>query len=207
MSIEILLVDDHPVVRTGLRAVLEAYDDLAVTGEASSGEEAVKLSEQLQPAVVLCDLRLGEGMNGIATTKALRALRPAPGVIMLTTFDRDAEIAGAVEAGASGYLLKDVDPATIVEAIRTVSRGGMFMPPELTNRLMAGMRGSSERLTDRELEVMQLLATGASNRDMAKALFVSEATIKSHLVHIFTKLHVESRWRAVHVAREKGLID
>lgn len=207
MTIKVLLVDDHPVVRTGLRAVLEAYDDIEVVGEASSGEEALTRQAELAPEVVLCDLRLGDGMNGIAATKALRALPAPPAVIMLTTFDRDAEVAGAIEAGAAGYLLKDVDPATIVEGIRTVAGGGTYMTAEVTSKLMAGMRGSIDRLTDRELEVMQLLATGASNREMAKTMFVSEATVKSHLVHIFTKLQVDSRSRAVHVARERGIID
>ena len=205
--IAVMLVDDHPVVRAGLRAVLDTYDDISVTAEAESGEEAVEVCRREQPNVVLCDLRLGEGMNGIEAARELRALDPAPGVIMLTTFDRDAEVAGAVEAGAAGYLLKDADPSEIVDAIRAVAAGRTAMSAEITAKLMAGMRESVGRLTERETEVMELLATGASNREMAKAMFVSEATIKSHLVHIFTKLRVDSRSRAVHVARERGIID
>lgn len=206
MTIEILLVDDHPVVRSGLRAVLETSADLSVVGEAATGEEAVVLAEHLRPDVVLCDLRLGDGMDGIAATAALRALEPAPAVLILTTFDRDAEILGAIEAGAAGYLLKDVAPAVIVDGIRRAATGDTVLEPALAARVIQGIRNPLPRLTDRELDVLRLLATGASNREMAKALFVTEATVKSHLVHIFTKLDVDSRSRAVHVARERGLL-
>lgn len=206
MTIEILLVDDHPVVRSGLRAVLEASTDLRVVGEAASGEEAVALAEHLRPDVVLCDLRLGDGMDGIAATAALRELEPAPAVLILTTFDRDAEILGAIEAGAAGYLLKDVAPAAIVDGIRRAATGDTVLEPALAARVIQGIRNPPPRLTDRERDVLRLLATGASNREMSKALFVTEATVKSHLVHIFTKLEVDSRSRAVHVARERGLL-
>lgn len=206
MTIDILLVDDHPVVRSGLRALLEASEGLSVVGEAATGEEAVVLAEHLRPAVVLCDLRLGEGMDGIATTAALRALRPAPAVLILTTFDRDAEILGAIEAGAAGYLLKDVAPAAIVDAIQRAARGDTVLGPDLAARVIQGIRNPLPKLTEREHDVLRLLATGAGNREMAKALFVTEATIKSHLVHIFSKLDVDSRSRAVHVARERGLL-
>ncbi|WP_296601976.1 response regulator transcription factor [Nocardioides sp.] len=206
MPITVLIVDDHPVVRTGLRAVLDGAADLVVVGEAATGEEALAMTEQVRPDVVLCDLRLGEGMDGIATTAAIRALSPAPAVLILTTYDRDAEVLGAIEAGAAGYLLKGVAPATILEAVETAARGGTYLSADLATRVVAGMRSPLPRLTDREVEVLRLLATGASNREMAKALFVTEATVKSHLVHIFTKLGVDSRARAVHVARETGLI-
>lgn len=206
MTIEILLVDDHPVVRSGLRAVLEASTDLRVVGEAATGEEAVALAEHLRPDVVLCDLRLGDGMDGIAATAALRELEPAPAVLILTTFDRDAEILGAIEAGAAGYLLKDVAPAAIVDGIRRAATGDTVLEPALAARVIQGIRNPPPRLTDRERDVLRLLATGASNREMSKALFVTEATVKSHLVHIFTKLEVDSRSRAVHVARERGLL-
>lgn len=205
MSVTVLLVDDHPVVRSGLRAVLAA-SGLEIVGEAGTGEEAIALAWHLRPDVVLCDLRLGEGLDGITTTARIRALTPPPAVLMLTTFDRDAEILGAIEAGAAGYLLKDVAPEVIVEAIERVAAGGMYLPPELATRVLQGMRQPLPKLTERELEVLRLVATGAANKEVAKALFVSEATVKSHLVHIFTKLGVDSRARAIRVAQETGLL-
>jgi len=206
VSVRVLLVDDHSVVRTGLHAVIDGRDDIAVVGEAATGEEAVTLAGHLEPDVVLCDLRLGAGMDGVAATAALRALPRPPAVLILTTYDRDAEILAAVEAGAAGYLLKEVPPDTIVEAIRTAARGEVFLTPEMATRVVRGMRKILPRLTERELDVLRLLATGASNREMARTLFVTEATIKSHLVHIFTKLGADSRARAAHIARETGLI-
>ncbi|GAA5145350.1 response regulator transcription factor [Microbacterium pseudoresistens] len=201
----VLLVDDHPVVRSGLRAVLES-DAVQVVGEAATGEEAITLAGHLHPDVVLCDLRLGDGIDGIQTTAALRALDPAPAVLILTTFDRDAEILGAIEAGAAGYLLKDVAPEVIAEGIQRAAAGDLFLAPDLATRVLRGMRNPPPRLTDREIEVMRLLANGSSNKEIARALFVTEATVKSHLAHIFTKLDVDSRSRAIHVARETGLL-
>ncbi len=206
MAVGVLLVDDHPVVRTGLRAVIGARPGIEILGEAATGEEGLWLAAHLRPDVVLCDLRLGEGMDGVAATAALRSLAPAPAVIILTTFDRDADILRAIEAGAAGYLLKDVAPDTIVDAIQTASRGEMVLAPGLATRVMRGLRNPTPRLTERELEVLHHLATGASNKQIAKSLFVSEATVKSHLVHIFTKLDVDSRARAIHVAREAGIL-
>ncbi|MEO7586579.1 MAG: response regulator transcription factor [Arachnia sp.] len=206
MAVGVLLVDDHPVVRTGLRAVIGSQPGVEILGEAATGEAAVVLAGHLRPDVVLCDLRLGEGMDGAQTTAALRALTPPPAVIILTTFDRDVDILRAIEAGAAGYLLKDVSPATIVDAIQAAARGDMVLAPELATRVMRGLRNPTPRLTGRELEVLQHLATGASNREIARTLFVSEATVKSHLVHIFTKLDVDSRARAIHVALEAGLL-
>lgn len=206
MPVSVLLVDDHPVVRAGLRAVLETAADVTVIGEAATGEEAVTLSARLRPDVVLCDLRLGAGIDGVATTAALRAENPAPAVLILTTFDRDAQLLGAIEAGAAGYLLKDVPPEQIIEAIRAASRGELVLAPELATRVVGGIRNRVPRLTDREIDVLRHLATGISNKEIARALVVTEATVKSHLVHIFTKLGVDSRARAIHVARETGLI-
>lgn len=205
MTISVLLVDDHPVVRSGLRAVLDG-EAVHVVGEAATGEEAITLAAHLRPDVVLCDLRLGDGIDGIRTTTALRALIPAPVVVILTTFDRDAEILGAIEAGAAGYLLKDVAPETIIDGIRRAAAGDTVLAPDLASRVLKGMRNPLPRLTDREIEVLRLLAQGASNKEIARALFVTEATVKSHLAHIFTKLDVDSRSRAVHIARETGLI-
>ena len=206
MPITVLLVDDHPVVRTGLRALFAHHDEVEVVGEAASGEEAIALSEHLHPDVVLCDLRLGPGIDGVTTTAALRAQDPAPAVIILTTFDRDVEIIRAIEAGAAGYLLKDVTPATIVSSLREAAAGRMVLAPEMTQRVVDGMRKPRIRLTDRELEVLRLLDQGASNREIARTLFVTEATVKTHLVHLFSKLNVESRAKAVTLARETGLI-
>ncbi len=206
MTITVLLVDDHPVVRSGLRAVLDTGASVAVVGEAATGEAAIALAEQLRPDVVLCDLRLGSGIDGIQTTAALRALNPAPAVLILTTFDRDAEILGAIEAGAAGYLLKDVAPETIVEGIERAAAGDMFLTPDIASRVLKGMRDPLPKLTEREVEVLRLLATGAANREVARALFVTEATVKSHVAHIFTKLDVDSRSRAIHLAGEMGLI-
>ncbi|MBN9201328.1 MAG: DNA-binding response regulator [Microbacterium sp. SCN 70-18] len=206
MPITVLLVDDHPVVRTGLRALFEHDDDVEVIGEAASGEEAITLSDHLHPDVVLCDLRLGPGIDGVATTAALRAQRPAPAVIILTTFDRDVEILRAIEAGAAGYLLKDVSPQTIVSSLREAAAGGMVLAPEMAQRVVNGMRRPRVRLTEREIEVLKLLDTGATNKEIARTLFVTEATVKTHLVHLFAKLNVESRAKAVTLARETGLI-
>ena len=202
----VLLVDDHPVVRSGLRAVIEAGDALTVVGEAATGEEAILLAGHLRPDVVLCDLRLGSGIDGIRTTVALRALDPAPAVLILTTFDRDAEVLGAIEAGAAGYLLNDVDPEVIVQGIHRAAAGDMVLAPDLATRVLKGMRSPLPRLTDREIEVLRHLARGATNKEIARTLFVTEATVKSHLAHIFTKLDVDSRSRAIHVAQETGLI-
>lgn len=205
MTTTVLLVDDHPVVRSGLRAVLES-DDVHIVGEAATGEEALALAGLLRPNVVLCDLRLGAGIDGIQTTVALRALEDAPAVLILTTFDRDAEILGAIEAGAAGYLLKDVDPQAIIDGIRRAAAGDMVLSPDLASRVLNGMRNPLPKLTEREIEVLRLLATGAGNREIARNLFVTEATVKSHIAHIFTKLGVDSRARAIHLARKTGLI-
>ena len=186
--------------------MLDTGASVAVVGEAATGEAAIALAEHLRPDVVLCDLRLGSGIDGIQTTAALRALDPAPAVLILTTFDRDAEILGAIEAGAAGYLLKDVAPETIVEGIERAAAGDMFLTPDIASRVLKGMRDPLPKLTEREVEVLRLLATGAANREVARALFVTEATVKSHVAHIFTKLDVDSRSRAIHRAGEMGLI-
>ena len=206
MSVTVLIVDDHPVVRSGLRAVLDADAGVQVIGEAATGEEAVTLATHLRPDVVLCDLRLGAGIDGIQTTAALRALEPAPAVLILTTFDRDAEVLGAIEAGAAGYLLKDVAPSAILEGIQRAARGDTVLTPELASRVLKGLRDPLPKLTEREIEVLRHLAEGAANKEIARALYVTEATVKSHLAHIFTKLGVDSRSRAIHQARERGLI-
>ncbi len=206
MTVRVLLVDDHPVVRTGLRAVLETEHGLVVVGEAATGAEAVTLTEHLVPDVVLCDLRLGAGMDGIAVTTALRAREPAPAVVIVSTFDRESDVAAAIEAGAAGYLVKDAPPAMITDAIRTAAAGGVYLPPEMFAKLTNRLRNPRPQLTDRERQVLELAAIGAGNKEIARELFVTEATVKSHLVRIFTKLGVDSRSRAIHLARRAGLI-
>ncbi|MGO1907180.1 MAG: response regulator, partial [Brevibacterium aurantiacum] len=204
--IRVILVDDHPVVRAGLRSVIDAPDHIAVIGEASTGEEALELVDELAPDVVLCDLRLGEGIDGIEVTKRLNARPSKPAVLILTTFDNDSEIVAALNAGAAGYLLKDINPEDISTAIEKASRGETYLPPEISSKVVAAMRNPGPKLTRRERDVVKLLATGASNAQIAQELFVTEATVKSHLVNVFTKLGVESRSRAIRVAEDQGLV-
>lgn len=220
MSVRVLLVDDHPVVRSGLRAVLESTGRVDVVGEAASGEQALALVPGTNPDVVLMDLNLGDGIDGVAATKRILAdgvggsggpdeagRRPPPAVLILTTYDHDADIVRAVEAGASGYLLKDASPETIADAVAAAARGETVLASGLAQRLVSRMRAPSEpTLTPRELEVLRLVAQGAGNRAIAKALFVSEATVKTHLVHSFEKLGADNRTGAVTVARERGLL-
>ena len=206
MTIRVILVDDHPVVRAGLRAGIGLPAHIEVVGEAGSGEEALTLSERLSPDVVVCDLRLGEGMDGIATTTALRNMPTPPAVLILTTFDHDAEIVAALSAGAAGYLLKDIEPTEISVAIERAARGETYLPPEISAKAIAQMRNPGPQLTRREREVVALLATGASNAQIAQELFVTEATVKSHLVNVFAKLGVDSRARAIRVAEGLGLV-
>ncbi|WP_327036843.1 response regulator transcription factor [Microbacterium sp. CH12i] len=156
MSISVLLVDDHPVVRAGLRAIVEGRG-FTVVGEASTGEEALVVASELHPNVVLCDLRMGEGMDGVATTAALRRMPQAPAVLILTTFDHDAQIIRAVEAGAAGYLLKDVDNDTIARAIVDAAAGAMVLTPGGDERLLAALRAPRVTLTEREREVLLLV--------------------------------------------------
>lgn len=206
MTRTVLLVDDHPIVRAGLRAVLEADPETRVVGEASTGEEAVSAAAVLHPQVVLCDLRLGAGMDGIATTVALRRLAPAPAVLILTTFDLDGDILRAVEAGAAGYLLKDAPTPAILAGIRDAAAGRTVFDAEVSRRVQDHRSAPASRLTERELEVLALMAEGRSNREIARHLFVSEATVKTHVAHVLGKLEAESRSRAVAVARSHGLL-
>lgn len=207
-AITVLVVDDHPVVRAGLVALLSVQPTLRVVGEAADGASAIAAAGQLRPDVILSDLRLGEGPDGVEVTRAVRAgTGLVPAVLILTTYDHDADLVRAVEAGAAGYLLKDAAPTVIVAAIEAAARGESVLGPELTERVVASMRIRRADLSSRELEVLRLVADGLSNRDVSRHLVVSEATVKTHLNHVFAKLHVESRTAAVASARGAGLID
>ncbi len=201
----VLVTDDHPVVRAGLRALLEA-SGLDVTGEAASGEAAVEFVAHTSVDVVLMDLQLGKGIDGVEATRRVLAGPDAPAVLILTTYDTDADILRAVEAGAAGYLLKDAPPEALVDAVHRAAAGETVLAPVVAERLVTRMRSPAPALSGRELEVLTQVAAGASNRQIAKSLVVSEATVKSHLVHIFTKLGVDSRTAAVAAARDAGML-
>ncbi|MCX5582349.1 response regulator [Streptomyces erythrochromogenes] len=206
MTIRLLLADDHPVVRAGLRAVLDTEADFAVVAEAATAERAVELAAGEPVDVVLMDLQFGPGMHGSEATALITARPGAPRVLVLTTYDTDADILAAVEAGASGYLLKDAPPEELAAAVRTAAAGQSALAPAVALRLMDRMRMPAEALTKRELEVLQLVADGLSNQQISKQLFLSQATVKSHLVHVYAKLGVESRTAAVAAAATRRLI-
>ncbi|MEU1071986.1 MULTISPECIES: response regulator transcription factor [unclassified Streptomyces] len=204
--IRLLLADDHPIVRAGLRAVLGTEPDFTVAGEAATAERAVELAATGGFDVVLMDLQFGAGAHGSEATAAITARPGAPRVLVLTTYDTDADILAAVEAGASGYLLKDAPPEELAAAVRTAAAGQSALAPAVAHRLMDRMRTPAEALTRRELEVLQLVGDGLSNLQISKRLFLSQATVKSHLVHIYAKLGVESRTAAVAAAGARRLI-
>ena len=206
MTGRVLVVDDHPVVRAGLRALLAVDARVDVVGEAASGEEALVVARARRPDVVLMDLQLGAGLDGVAATRALRADPDGPRVLILTTYDTDADIVRAVEAGAAGYLLKDTPPATLVAAVERAARGETVLAPRAAEVLVGHMRDPRPALSDREAQVLARVAAGHSNREIARELLISEATVKTHLVHVFDKLGVDSRTAAVAVAREQGLL-
>ncbi|AQP45033.1 response regulator [Tessaracoccus flavus] len=202
--IRVLVVDDHPVVRSGLRALLAGEPRLDVVGAASTGEEALSMAAELTPDVVLCDLRLGAGLDGVGVTAALRPHGPA--VLILTTYDNDSDIARAVLAGAAGYLLKDADPSVIVQGIADAAAGKLVLSVDLEGRVIERLTTGVPSLSARELDVMGLVAEGLTNREIARRLFISEGTVKTHLVHAFAKLGADSRTGAVAAARRHGLL-
>ncbi|MFM9379169.1 response regulator [Gordonia sp. VNK21] len=204
--ITILLADDHPVVRTGLRAMLAGDPDLTVVGEAATPDEAVALATAAAPDVVLMDLQFGVEQTGADATRRIRALDAPPAVLVLTNYDTDGDILGAVEAGASGYLLKDAPPEELIAAIRAAAAGETALAPAIAGRLLARMRSPHPSLSARETQVLRLVAGGASNSHIASRLHITDATVKSHLVHIYTKLGVSSRTAAVAAAREAGIL-
>ncbi|MGO4147700.1 response regulator [Paenarthrobacter sp. YAF11_1] len=205
-SISVVLVDDHTVVRSGLKALLGTQADIAVVGEAASGEEALEAAQQHAPDVVLMDLAMGAGMDGIEAIKQLRQRTPKQAIIVFTTYDSDADIVRAVDAGAMGYLLKDAAPEEIFAAVRGAVQGKSVMSAPVASRLFQQLRNPDEILTPREAELLSLLTEGLSNRDLGKRLFISEATVKTHLAHIYAKLGVETRAAAIATAiRREGM--
>ncbi|MGX5716036.1 response regulator [Arthrobacter sp. MAHUQ-56] len=204
--ITVLLVDDHLVVRSGLRALLGTQPDIEVVAEASSGDEALHLVRQRNPAVVVMDLAMGPGMDGIEAIRRLRAGGGNRAVLVFTTYDSDADIVRAVDAGAMGYLLKDATPEEIFAAIRGAVQGKSVMSPPVASRLFQQLRNPDAILTPREAELLSLLTEGLSNRELGKRLFISEATVKTHLAHIYAKLGVETRAAAIATAiRREGM--
>jgi DNA-binding NarL/FixJ family response regulator len=205
-TITLLIVDDHPVVRDGLRGMFAASPDFEVLGEAADGAEAVVLAEILDPDVVLMDLRM-PGSGGVAAIAELtrRGLRCR--VLVLTTYDTDSDTLPAIEAGATGYLLKDAPRDELFTAVRAAAEGKTVLSPAIASRLVSHVRTpGSESLSTREREVLVLVAKGTSNREIAAVLFISEATVKTHLTHLYGKLGVKDRAAAVAVAYDRGIL-
>jgi DNA-binding NarL/FixJ family response regulator len=206
VTIRILLVDDHPVVRHGLRGMLDAEPDLAVVGEASSGVEGVALAEALEPDIVLMDLRMPGG-DGVSATASIVRRHSRVRVMVLTTYESDRDILPAIEAGACGYLLKDASPTELAEAVRAASRGETVLAPSVATTLIRQVRNpATPSLSAREGEVLRLVARGLTNADIGRELFISEATVKTHLLRVFNKLEVADRTAAVTTAMSRGLI-
>lgn len=203
--IRVLVADDHPIVRGGIVALLAAAGDLDVVGEASDGLEAVRLAEELTPDVVLMDLRM-PGLDGDEATARILAAVPGTRVVILTTYETDASILTAIEAGASGYLLKAAPQEEILAGVRSVARGEVALAPSIAALLVQRVAKPAVTLSPRETQVLALVAQGSSNPQIAAALFVSEATVKTHLLHVFEKLGVGDRTRAVTRAMELGLL-
>lgn len=205
-TITVLLVDDHPVVREGLRGMIDAEDDLDVVGEAASGAEAVVLAESLCPDVILMDLRMPGG-DGVTATGQILAAQPSTRIVVVTTYESDADILRAVEAGAAGYLLKDSSRGQLAAAVRDAAAGKTVLAPSVAGRLIGLMREPAPAvLTAREIEVLTLVARGTTNADIGRALHIGEATVKTHLLRAFTKLGVSDRTAAVTTAMSLGLL-
>jgi DNA-binding NarL/FixJ family response regulator len=209
--IRLLVVDDHPVVRNGLTGMFNGAPDFEVVGEAANGAEAVTLAGALSPDVILMDLRMPE-LDGVSAIKQLASSGSAARVLVLTTYDTDSDVLSAIEAGATGYLLKDAPPMELFRAVRAAARGEAVLSPTVATRVVGQMRApasaaaQAEVSSARELEVLELVARGATNREAAAKLFISEATVKSHLVHLYAKLGVGDRAAAVAAAYDRGLL-
>jgi DNA-binding NarL/FixJ family response regulator len=204
--IRLLIVDDHPVVRDGLRGLFTGEEGFEVVAEAGNGGDAVARAKAHDPDVVLMDLRM-PGMDGVSAIRALAEAQVRARVLVLTTFDTDSDVLPAIEAGATGYLLKDAPRDDLLRAVRSAAAGEAVLSPTVASRLLDQVRQPvKETVSQRELEVLQLIASGATNREVAERLFVSEATVKTHLLHIYAKLGVNDRAAAVGAAFEKGLL-
>lgn len=207
VPITILIVDDHALLRQGIKKVLDLESDLSVIGEAGDGDEAIKMALQLKPDIVLLDVNMPK-KNGLEVTKELRQLAPHIKIVLLTIHDDENYVIEVIKAGATGYLLKDIEPGMLIKAIRSVHLGESFIYPTLARRLFFEVdqekksenqrtRGSQDSLTSREIEVLQLIGQGLSNQEMAQKLFLSEKTVKNHLTNIFRKINVSDRTQAV----------
>lgn len=206
MPINIVIVDDHPVVRDGLRGIFTGDERFEVVGEAANGAEAIAVTEARQPDVVLMDLRMPE-VDGVSAITELARRGVSARVLVLTTYDTDSDVLPAIEAGATGYLLKDAPREELFRAVEAAARGQSVLSPAVATRLMGQMRApTSDVLSQRELEVLGLIARGSTNREAAAKLFISEATVKTHLLHVYAKLGVKDRAAAVAVAFERGLL-
>jgi len=205
-TIRVVIADDHPVVRIGLRGMLETQNDIDVVGEAENGKQAVSLVGRLEPDVVLMDLQMPE-LDGVSATEQITDRFRTVQVLVLTTYDTDADITRAIGAGAIGYLLKDAPRENLFDAIRAASRGESVLTPSVASRVMERIRSPEvEMLSRREIEVLTEVADGKSNKETSQMLFISEATVKTHLIHIFSKLGVNDRTAAVTVALERGIL-
>lgn len=204
--VNVMLIDDHPVVRAGLRSILNTFHDIEVVLEGSDGSAVEKLAlDDVPPVdVVVCDIQMPD-VDGIAATRRVREL-DGPPVLILTTYDTQADILAAVEAGAMGYLLKDAPEEALHNAVLDTAAGKRTLAPEVTNLLAERLAQPETALSARELEILQSLATGRSNKQIAQQLFISEATVKTHLIHVYQKLGVDTRTAAVSAARERKLI-
>jgi DNA-binding NarL/FixJ family response regulator len=214
--IRVLLVDDEPLVRSGVRMILESEDDLDIVGEAADGNEALERTRELAPDVVLLDIRM-PGLDGIQTTRRLlEQSPPVPRILVLTTFDLDEYVYEAMKAGASGFILKNVPPITLVDAVRTVANGDALLAPAITRRMIErfvqqpptpqGRPPQLEELTERELDILREIARGRSNAEIAGALYLSQATVKSHVNRVLSKLNLRDRTQAAVLAYETGLV-
>lgn len=216
MTIRLLLVDDQALFREGLRILLSVWDDLEVVGEASNGQEALAVATAVNPDVILMDLRMPV-MDGVTATRRLQQVQPNSRVIVLTTFDDDEHVFDGLRAGAVGYLLKDVSSEKLVEAIRTTARGDSFLQPSVAAKVLAEFTRLNQKptappqplieaLSERELEILRIVATGASNKEIAHQLFITEGTVKNHITNILGKLGVRDRTQAALKARDLGLL-
>lgn len=211
MPIKVMIVDDHKLVREGLKAVFDQGDEVEVTGEASSGEEAIEIVDKVKPDVILMDISM-PGMNGIQATKAIRDSHPDAKIVILTMLDQEGYVYEAIKAGATGYMLKSTSSDELVNAIQTVYDGKALLHPEATAQLLKEFVSLAENkardygISNREMEVLQLLSEGKTNKEIAKALWISEQTVKTHVAHIFDKLGTSDRTETVARALRNGLV-